>query len=329
MRKIGMIVLLLLFAGVGFASKVATFTGLLKPHSLKVDEKEFIITEGITVSIYSLEDYKLVKKFGTKGEGPQEFLGRALAYIFPDQLVVNSRNKISYFKRNGEYIKEVKVAYGFWYYPMGDKYVGYGTTDLRDEIFNAIFIYDSKFQKVKELQRYRFWFQEDKPMYPTQLRIPRFYIQDNKVITLNRKGAVDIYDSSGKKLLTLTHKFKKIKLTNVHKEKYDHYLRKEFQYKALYGSIKKWITYPDYLPVIRDVYAADKTVYVVTYHKEGDKSELLTFNLKGELLSKGMAAIAERNIVEIFPYAIKGGKLYQLIENESTDNWELHITDFK
>jgi hypothetical protein len=33
--------------------------------------------------------------------------------------------------------------------------------------------------------------------------------------------------------------------------------------------------------------------------------------------------------VGIYPYYIYNGKLYQLIENEETDLWELHLEEIK
>ncbi len=34
------------------------------------------------------------------------------------------------------------------------------------------------------------------------------------------------------------------------------------------------------------------------------------------------------NILDIYPYTIEGGKLYQLIENED-EEWELHIISIR
>jgi uncharacterized protein YlbG (UPF0298 family) len=71
------------------------------------------VTQEATVFIYSLKDFKLVKKFGKAGEGPREF--RILPQLplnidaRTDQIIVNSFGKVSYFTKQGEFIKEVKT----------------------------------------------------------------------------------------------------------------------------------------------------------------------------------------------------------------------------
>lgn len=60
-------------------------------------------------------------------------------------------------------------------------------------------------------------------------------------------------------------------------------------------------------------------------HKEAGKSEVQIFDLKGTLLEKSMIPIKEKNAKRFFPYDIKKGMLYQLVENED-EEWELHVT---
>jgi hypothetical protein len=78
MKKIGLTMFLFLFTNLVFASKIATFPDLLKPGRFVVDGKQIFITEGITIRIYSLEDFSLQKKFGKMGEGPREFLKKLM-----------------------------------------------------------------------------------------------------------------------------------------------------------------------------------------------------------------------------------------------------------
>ena len=86
MKKVGLILILILFTNLAFAAKITTFPDLLKPGRLLVDGKQIFITEGITIRIYSLEDFSLQKKFGKMGEGPREFLKHAVVYVHPDHL---------------------------------------------------------------------------------------------------------------------------------------------------------------------------------------------------------------------------------------------------
>jgi hypothetical protein len=45
--------------------------------------------------------------------------------------------------------------------------------------------------------------------------------------------------------------------------------------------------------------------------------------MKGKLVEKIPVKIEEKNILELYPFFIKGRKLFQLVENE--EEWELHI----
>lgn len=99
--------------------------------------------------------------------------------------------------------------------------------------------------------------------------------------------------------------------------------------KAIYGGIKKWIKFPDYFPIIQRFNVSDNIIYVLTFNREENKSEFFLFNMKGEFLKKLMVPFAVKDPVGFYPYYINNGKLYQLIENEETDLWELHLEEIK
>jgi hypothetical protein len=39
--------------------------------------------------------------------------------------------------------------------------------------------------------------------------------------------------------------------------------------------------------------------------------------------------LKEKNVYQLFPFDIKDGKLYQLIENEDTEEYELFVTEIQ
>ncbi len=71
------VIILLFFVGsfgeLLMAKKVVTLSGILAPSDIKIDEERIYITQHEEIYIYSLKDYRLIKKFGRKGEGPGEF----------------------------------------------------------------------------------------------------------------------------------------------------------------------------------------------------------------------------------------------------------------
>ncbi|HLP44706.1 MAG TPA: hypothetical protein VK469_02100, partial [Candidatus Kapabacteria bacterium] len=65
------------------------------------------------------------------------------------------------------------------------------------------------------------------------------------------------------------------------------------------------------------------------HKKEAEKSEFYIFDIKGTFLKKIMLPLKEKDERLWYPYTIGNGKLYQLVEDEDTETWELHVTDIK
>jgi hypothetical protein len=64
---------------------------------------------------------------------------------------------------------------------------------------------------------------------------------------------------------------------------------------------------------------------VQTFKREKEKSEFYIFDLDGKLIRKVMAPIREAEFLLAYPFTIANGKIYQVTENEDTEEWELHI----
>jgi hypothetical protein len=123
MKKFMVIILLILavwfFAGIDYnplgaaparaAKKVAVFKEIYKSMQIDVDSNHLYVSQLSTVYIYSLEDFQLKNKFGKEGEGPQEFKGYALLNVQPQVLLINSMGKLSFFNKDGTFIKEMRT----------------------------------------------------------------------------------------------------------------------------------------------------------------------------------------------------------------------------
>jgi len=72
---------------------------------------------------------------------------------------------------------------------------------------------------------------------------------------------------------------------------------------------------------------ADGKIYVQTFKREKNKSEFYIFDLDGKLIRKVMAPFRESELLCAYPYTIANGKIYQVTENEDTEEWELHIDE--
>ncbi len=98
-KTVFFLIVLLLFMSNVYASKIVSLPEIFEPSSIVVDSNQIYIVEGTTIYIYSLEDFNLKKKFGRKGEGPQEFKDDIISIeVKSDYILVNSLNKVSFFK---------------------------------------------------------------------------------------------------------------------------------------------------------------------------------------------------------------------------------------
>jgi hypothetical protein len=138
--------------------KLATIPDVFRPFLLVMDDQQFYVTEGTTISIFTRKDFTLKKKFGKEGEGPQEFKlaqGMPGLILFPqtDSLVINSAGKISFYTKDGKFIKELKVATGSMvsiFQPFGKKFVGLSTAMGENMSMNfTLNIYDAQLTKIK------------------------------------------------------------------------------------------------------------------------------------------------------------------------------------
>ena len=114
MKKVWVFIVFLFLIFSIHGKKIAKLEELIKPDIMFMGNGRMYITEGASIFIYSLKDYKLIKKFGKEGEGPKEFKispfgAPMLVYPFEDKIFINSNAKISYFTQDGEFIKEVRI----------------------------------------------------------------------------------------------------------------------------------------------------------------------------------------------------------------------------
>jgi hypothetical protein len=187
-----LLLFLLLFTNAGaYAAKTVSLPELYNPKQMSVDDNHLYVVEFPTVFIYSLKDFSLVAKFGKKGEGPQEF--KQYINLFfqdqqPDYLVVSSVGKVSFFTRKGEFIREVKIPFGGWtFQPLGEKFMGHTLGGTAKEGYKALNIYDSKLNKMKEIYRKEFFFDESVKKRKLFASNYRYWTHRNKIIRYGKR----------------------------------------------------------------------------------------------------------------------------------------------
>ncbi|UCH98008.1 MAG: hypothetical protein JSV88_14460, partial [Candidatus Aminicenantes bacterium] len=259
---------------------------------------------------------------------------------------VSDRNKVLYYTKDGDYIKEIKArSIMHWgVRPIGNRFIGKSRRQEKNIQFDTANIYNSNLEKIKTIYKAKFFYQMEgggKKCDAIEIRGLQFKVFNDKIFFKRGKNfIIDVFDPSGNMLYTIHHDYEKIKISEPDKKKYHDYFKTAYPWKRMYESlIKKEIYFPDFFPAIQMFLVADEKIYVMTYRKEKEKSEFVILGLKGKLLKKVFLPFNQSD--EWFHYSltkstsqaspnvtftIKNGKLYKLLENEDKETWELHIT---
>ena len=94
----------------------------------------------------------------------------------------------------------------------------------------------------------------------------------------------------------------------------------------IYERYYKNIVFPEFFPAIRDMRISDEKIYVISYQKEKELIKTLIFDLKGKPIKTVPLPLKDMDVKSIYPFTIKNGKLYQLVEDFDNENWYLHVT---
>lgn len=315
--------------GLVFGERLAILTEVNKPNFMLVDDNQIYIGEKFSIYIYSLETYKLKRKFGKQGEGPEEFKSLMFVWQTSDQLVISSDAKLSFFRKNGEFVKEIRNKYGIngFFIPLKHGYVGRGMQQSENIIYNTINLYDADLNKGKELFRVKSPQQETgKIIFLKQMFL--YLIYDDKIYVASKEGfIIDVLDHTGRHLFSVNRKYERRKFTPDDEKGIRKYLKLRFG--DLYDAYKPRLAFPEYFPAIQSYWIQNNQIIVLTWKTMKDKFECFIFDLKGELLKKTFLPFAFDTPVRAYPYQIWKGKLYQVIYNEDIKEWELHVTNIK
>ncbi|MCP5049184.1 MAG: hypothetical protein GY940_18590 [bacterium] len=329
-----LMLIILMVTGTVFADKVATLDDLLKPKLLYVDTDRYYVVEDHSVFIYSLANNQLITKFGKKGEGPREFNRVLLVSIADGKLVVNSRGKVSLYTRDGEFIQEKRpTTRSFIFKPMGQQFVGYQQAADEGVRYWVINLYDDKLKKVKELNRYKFTLQQHGKFNLYEIfRWPLLANGNGSIYVQGAKdGVIQCFDTKGKQLHTITPQIEPVPFTKQEEKKLREFLSKDVRYDGRYARFGARSYVPEFYPAIKALHLDGDKLYLVTHKRAGGPRmfECIVMDLKGNILKRGQVHIRTTSplLEDEFPYHIKDGKFYQVIENEDDEEIELHVTE--
>jgi len=335
MKKIIILLFIFIVCNITLAGKIVPLPELLKPISIQLDNSQIYITEGTTIYIYSLDNFKLVKKFGKDGEGPQEFkiLPQLplIINVSTNRIMVNSLGKVSYFTKNGEFINEEKVKAGFVFnlIPMGKYLAGQGVSQENNIRYRSINIYDRELNKIKEVCKVEDNFQGPGQGFKVVHTAFSHQTMGNLLFVAQSKDfIINVYNQKGTERSFITMDYELVNFTQKDKDNINEYIETDASIKQ-FSELLKPIRYPDEFPAIFTIYSVDQKLYVMTWKRVNQQNEFFVFDKDGKLIKKSFLPLAYQNALLPSPFAIKNNKFYQVVENEETEEWDLHINKIK
>jgi hypothetical protein len=311
---------------------VARFPDLEEPTAVFIDHNQVFITDGVTIYIYSLQDFKLQKKFGKSGPEAQEF--KPYEYpnlpiyidVLPNRIMVESFGRISYFTRKGNFMELIQPRdYFMLAKPVGENFVASRYTRRNNTWYFCLDLYNSRFKKCKELVRLK----DNRQHRQRQKLLSRartYCTSGNQLfIAVEKDFIIDVFDHRGEKLYSIDREYEKIKVTKAYIESRLENAKKIYRGRPVaYEYFKMSALFPDYFPAIAHLCAEDGVLYVRTWKREKEKTEFYLFDMTGKFIKKILLPLAQKNAAEYYPSTFHQKRLYQLVKDRDKKIWELH-----
>jgi hypothetical protein len=306
------------------AKKIAKFPGINEPYQFEVYDDFIYIGERSTISIYSIDDFTLIKKFGREGEGPGEFQPFPMLKVFPKYIVVNNLIKWLIFSRNGELIKEKRNSgIKFYLYPVGINYVA--LSPLPDHVNSVIKIYNEKLEPIKEISREVSTVKRKRRRSNMITDYYRHTVYDDKIFLgdTSKGFFIEVFDSKGNKLYEIRKKYQPIKVTEKYKKDE---LKREKEANDIVSNTRRKLKYKyvfkDHFPAFRDLRVKDGKIYIFTHKRKGDRGEIIVMDLVGKIKKR---VFAPR--VPLKYCSISNNRYYYLNDNLENEEWEMFSED--
>lgn len=339
MKRILIILLILLISLLSLDGNGTVRTKILGdiqiPDTIAVGSKYIYITQKCTVFVYLKKDLSLIRRFGKQGEGPEEF--KVISYsgtglnldLHADQLLISSIGKLSLFTPRGDFLRAFRThtnVFGNEFHGLGAQYVGNGSVYQKDRNFQTVNIYDADMEMVKEVCRWENPFRPGRgtAMYTTPYI---FTAAGDRIFTSRGRGFdIDIYDSSGNLIKSIHHDIPKHPISKNHQDEVVRYFKTSPSTKDIFQYMQP-ISFPKEFPVIYHFLVRDSAIYVLTYRQEKNGRECHMLDLAGTIKKTFTLPIENMTVLNTFPFDIHNRKLYQLVENEENESWEIRISE--
>jgi len=342
MKKLSLLILsLMCIAAFGFSEKLAELPSLNDPTNILIDGNELYIFDPIVMKVFSMKDFRLLRQFGKKGEGPGEMIPHPEMppniEILKDSIKICPDRKMLYFSKKGEYIKESRIPF------MASQIITFGdifavvkiVTNSKGEQLIAVTYFSKDMKEIKVVYTRKRETPEKlgKMEIPTNLLYIRAYKDKLYVVDQVKNFRIDVFDKKGNPLKPIEIDYEKIKVTDEYKTSIFDWMKTQKWFNTMPPDFKSMFTFASYLPAIKNFMIIEDKIYVQTSKEKDNKAEFYIFDLNGKVLKHTFIPI-DLTIGKIIEsadayYTFKGNKCYFLVDNYENEVWELHSVDIK
>ncbi len=315
------------------AEEPVELEGLNNPSAITVTPEDIFITDGITVNVFSRKDFSRKVSFGKAGSGPGEFqsgrrrggsVSPIIVYPDGDNIVVFNSRRHLFFTKEGKYIREQNIGKRTSALaPFEGGYLGTQFGRQNNKFFMKFLWFDKEYKSgapIKSLEldaSRRFSIFGRNPAYTTIGN--RIYLADRT------KPKLAIYDRNSVKHGDIEVDFERPDLTAAKVKGIKEY------YKDMLGAdrfkrVSRFMDIPSKYPSFIGVKADGKYLYLITWSSTDKGNLTFVYNKEGKLVKKIHIKMEMVSAVAPYPFDIKAGTFYQLIENDDTEEWDLHST---
>ncbi len=315
--------------------KVADLPGLSKPEKLVLKGDKFYVTEESFVYVFSMKDFRLLKKYGRRGDGPGELNPQPRYKLFieacKESILVNSYSKMVFLSDLGEYIREKRIPFVAIQIIPVEQNLAITKSVISRQGTNsiAVIFYDKELNPLKTAycRQYPHYNKSGKiDMLPSLLLIRRF---GDKIFSFDQKGdfVIDVFNSYGNQIKQIKIKCKKKKMTKEYIGRTWEWTRKDIRLRTLTDEQRRMVYFPDHFPYMKNFEVDDNRIYVHTYQMKYDenRSEFIIIDFQGKILKRRYFMGSDINTIECAPYTFKDNKYIHLLENPDTEMIEMHI----
>lgn len=281
------------------------------------------------IQVYSLKDGSLTKKFG----GPDVFKimpdHGVIIVLQPEKFVVNSSGKVSIYNYGFELLQEFEHGGDtFFYVPWRNRFIARQIHVENKIEYYRLNMYDSELKIIKELCRKEV---SDKAFSGDF----SFNIYNNElyVSKINDDFVIEVFDSEGNNIKSITQNYTRVKVTQEHIDKHFKNLTSRPGWERFFNSREEMetfyrnrIKYPAYFPAIQQIFTTDARIYVLTRTQFEDQREIWILDLEGQLINREVVQFKMRSQDNPYPFTIQNNRFFQLILSDQTEQWELYST---